>query len=114
MQETKNIPHYRDLFLRDLKIKEQAIRFIGVVKGIEENVIQIEDENKTVNIDIGKHTVKPKTLKQGDQVRVFAIIKIDEEAKRYYIKANIIQDMNLLNFETYRKVKKLKQELGYG
>jgi len=95
--------------IKDIKNDDVRIQVTGYIKDIiEKEQIILDDKTGQINIDIKNLDFRNK---ENDLINVIGelVISMDGDKK---IMAEIIQDMNKLNFEYYLKLYELKKEYG--
>ncbi|MFX1294688.1 MAG: hypothetical protein ACFFD2_07520 [Promethearchaeota archaeon] len=90
---------------QDLQKRIRVLGSIVDIKSIQDQVFAIlDDGTKQIQINI-KETIP---LKSGNHIRVFGILGKNEKDE-YIIEAEIIQDMNSLDIEFYKRVQDVKR-----
>ena len=98
--------------IKDIQMDDVEIQVTGYVKenSPEDNEIIIDDKTGTLTVDIGE--IKDLELNDDDLINVIGEIKMNMDGEQT-INAQIIQDMNDLNFEYYTQLYEIKKDLIY-
>ena len=93
--------------IKDIKNTDERIQVTGYIKKFEENFITLDDESGQIQVNITNVDFK---FQVNDLVNVIGNIELKSDGK-YILQAEIIQDMNNLNFKYYQQLYQLKKEL---
>ena len=93
--------------IKDIKNSDEKIQVTGYVKSLAEDHFILNDKSDEIKVDFETFEMK---LKENDLVNVIGVLIISVEGEKT-INAEIIQDMNNLNFKYYQKLYQLKKEL---
>ena len=93
--------------IKDIKNTDERIQVTGYIKKNENNFIIIDDQSGQIQVDITGVDFK---FKLDDLINVIGNIELKSDGK-YILQAEIIQDMNNLNFKYYKQLYQLKKEL---
>jgi len=94
--------------VRDVKNEDLRIQITGYVKNVIENdQFILDDKTGEISVDIKEFDFNSKN---DDLVNVIGDLIISTDGKKM-IQADIIQDMNKLNFNYYQKLYEIKLEL---
>ncbi len=93
--------------IEDIKNTDERIQVTGYVKNIKEDHFILDDESDEIEVNITNFDFK---FKENDLINVIGDLTISVDGKKI-INADIIQDMNKLNFKYYQKLYQLKKEL---
>jgi uncharacterized protein YdeI (BOF family) len=94
--------------IKDIKNDDIRIQVTGYIKEIIDNeYFLLDDKTGTLKVIISKIEF---SSKKNDLVNVIGDLNINMEGEKE-LEADIIQDMNKLNFEYYQKLYQIKKEL---
>lgn len=93
--------------IEDIKNSDERIQVTGYVKSIADDYFVLDDESDKIKVNIKNLEFK---YKEKDLINVIGDLSITVEGEKL-INAEIIQDMNKLNFKYYQKLYQLKKEL---
>ena len=94
--------------IRDVKNEDERIQITGYVKNIVENDhIILEDKTGHIKVSIKNIDFN---FKEKNLVNIIGNLMIKTDGEKI-IDADIVQDMNNLNFDYYTKLYELKKEL---
>jgi uncharacterized protein YdeI (BOF family) len=95
--------------IKDIGIDDERIQVTGYIKTrIDDNNIVLED--KTGEIKVNIISIENFSFKEKDLINVIGDLEFHSTGEKHII-ADIVQDMNKLNFEYYKKLYQLKKEL---
>ena len=94
--------------IRDVKNEDERIQITGYVKDLVEND-HIILEDKTGNIKVNIKNIDF-IFKEKNLVKIIGNLMIKTDGEKI-IDADIVQDMNKLNFDYYYKLYELKKDL---
>jgi uncharacterized protein YdeI (BOF family) len=95
--------------IKDIKNDDERIQVTGYVKDIIENErFVLDDKSGEISIDIKNIDFQ---FKRDDLINVIGDLIINMDGEKFIV-AEIIQDMNELNFEYYIKLYELKKKYG--
>ena len=91
----------KDIMIKDISPeKDVRVRIVGTI--IDKTSASITVDDSSANEEILALEELTNDFKQGDVVRVFCRVTALE--KGYQLQAELIQDMNELDIEKYRKI----------
>jgi uncharacterized protein YdeI (BOF family) len=94
--------------IKDIKNDDIRIQITGYIREIINNEYFIlDDKTGTLKVIIGELDF---SFKKNDLVNVIGNLNIKMEGEKE-LEADIIQDMNKLNFEYYQKLYQIKKDL---
>jgi len=94
--------------VKDISVNDERIQITGYVKSwVSDNQIIIND--KTGEIKVNITSIDDFKFKENDLINVIGDLEFHSSGEKV-LNADIIQDMNKLNFEYYRKLYQLKKE----
>jgi uncharacterized protein YdeI (BOF family) len=93
--------------IKDITNNDDRIQITGYIKSIESEYIFLDDKTGEVRINIKDLAFNHK---KNDLINVIGNLIINTAGEKF-IQADIIQDMNKLNFKYYMKLYELKKEL---
>ena len=99
--------HAKQRIIEDIKNSDERIQVTGYIKNIEVDYFILNDESDEIKVNIENFDFKSK---EKDLINVIGDLIISVEGEKI-INAEIIQDMNKLNFKYYQKLYQLKKEL---
>ncbi|TFG08350.1 MAG: hypothetical protein EU539_02645 [Promethearchaeota archaeon] len=99
----------RQRIVKDIENDDTKIQITGYVRDIDENSFILDDESGEIKVNL-KIKEDEKKFKNGDLVNVIGNIVLKSSGEKT-LDAQIIQDMNKLNFKYYKKLYELKKEL---
>ena len=95
--------------IKDISIDDERIQVTGYIKKkIDDNHIILNDKTGEINVNI--KGVENFNFKTDDLINVIGDLEFKSSGEKL-INADIIQDMNKLNFEYYQKLYQIKKEL---
>ena len=95
----------KNIMIKDISPdKDVRVRITGVIIDKTPNSLVVDDSS--ANAEILAQEELTKDFKQGDTVRVFCRVTALE--KGYQLQAELIQNMNDLDIEKYRKIVSLR------
>ncbi|UCD00894.1 MAG: hypothetical protein JSV23_08400 [Promethearchaeota archaeon] len=104
-----SLPSAKQRIIKDIAIDDDRIQVTGYIKSkINDNHIVLDD--KTGEISVNIIGIDDFNFKENDLINVIGDLELQSSGEKL-INADIIQDMNKLNFEYYRKLYELKKEL---
>ncbi len=101
------IKYAKQRIIEDIKNSDERIQVTGFVKSTAEDHFILNDETDEIKVNIKNLEFKSK---EKDLINVIGDLIITVEGEKI-INAEIIQDMNKLNFKYYQKLYQLKKEL---
>jgi len=99
--------HAKQRIIEDIKNSDERIQVTGYIKNIEVDYFILNDKSDEIKVNIENFDFKSK---EKDLINVIGDLIISVEGEKI-INAEIIQDMNKLNFKYYQKLYQLKKEL---
>lgn len=102
--------HAAERIIKDLKNDDIRVQITGYVRQLKDNQFMLDDETGNIEVDFKTAENYMNGIKEGDLVNVIGelILSVGGEMS---IKAEIIQNMNKLNFKYHQKLYELKKEL---
>lgn len=97
----------RQRIIKDIKNIDERIQITGYIKNIEEEFIDLDDESGKIQVNIRNIDFK---YNENDLVNIIGDIELQSDGKMI-LQAEIIQDMNKLNFKYYKQLYQLKKEI---
>lgn len=95
--------------IKDITIDDERIQVTGYIKNrVNDSHIILED--KTGDINVSLKTIDDFNFKEDDLINVIGDLELQATGEKV-INADIVQDMNTLNFEYYQKLYQVKKEL---
>lgn len=99
--------HAIQRIIEDIKNSDERIQVTGYIKNIEVDYFILDDKSDEIKVNIENFDFKST---EKDLINVIGDLTISVEGEKI-INAEIIQDMNKLNFKYYQKLYQLKKEL---
>ena len=97
-------PYAKQRIIKDLVSDDNRIQVTGYVESrINNNQLILDDKTGKINVNITN--IENFNFKDNDLINVIG------DLKGKVINAEIVQDMNKLNFEYYQKLYQIKKEL---
>ncbi|MFX1310541.1 MAG: hypothetical protein ACFE8C_12640 [Promethearchaeota archaeon] len=95
--------------IKDISLDDERIQITGYIKSrINDNHIILDD--KTGEIKVNLISIDGFNFKENDLVNVIGDLEFQSSGEKL-INADIVQDMNKLNFEYYQKLYQIKKDL---
>jgi uncharacterized protein YdeI (BOF family) len=95
--------------IKDISIDDERIQITGYIKSrITDNQFVLDDKSGEINVSL--INVDDFTFKEKDLINVIGDLEILTSGEKK-LNADIVQDMNKLNFEYYQKLYQMKKEL---
>ena len=95
--------------IKDIKNDDFRIQIIGYVKKVlDNNFILLTDKTGEIKVNLKDIEFK---FKENDLINVIGDLNINTKGEMEF-SADIVQDMNNLNFKYYIKLYELKKEIG--
>jgi len=95
--------------IKDISIDDERIQVTGYIKSrINDKKIILDD--KTGEITVNLTNIDIFNFKENDLVNVIGDLEFQSTGEKL-INADIVQDMNKLNFEYYQKLYQIKKDL---
>ncbi|NVM35195.1 MAG: hypothetical protein HWN81_06345 [Candidatus Lokiarchaeota archaeon] len=102
-------PYAKQRIIKDIVIDDERIQVTGYIKNrINDNQIILKD--KTGEIIVNFISINDFNFKENDLINVIGDLELQSTGEKV-INADIVQDMNKLNFKYYQKLYKIKKEL---
>ncbi|KKN35864.1 hypothetical protein LCGC14_0779530 [marine sediment metagenome] len=101
--------HYaKQRIVKEITNDDERIQVTGYIKNrIDNENIMLDDKTGEVKVKLIK--IDDFNFKENDLINVIGDLELQSNGEKV-INADIIQDMNKLNFEYYQKLYKLKKE----
>lgn len=94
--------------VKEITNNDERIQVTGYIKNrIDNENIMLDDKTGEVKVKLIK--IEDFNFKENDLINVIGDLELQSNGEKV-INADIIQDMNKLNFEYYQKLYKLKKE----
>ncbi|MFW9988029.1 MAG: hypothetical protein ACFFC3_05180 [Candidatus Odinarchaeota archaeon] len=104
-----SIPYAKQRIIKDIASGDKRIQVTGYVKKrVNENQIILDDKTGVISVNL--MSIDNFRFKENDLINIIGDFEINSTGEKV-IKADIIQDMNKLNFEYYQKIYHIKKEL---
>ncbi len=95
--------------IKDISIDDERIQVTGYIKSRTSDK-QIILDDKTGEIKVNLISIDDFKFKENDLINVIGDIELHSSGEKL-LNAEIIQDMNKLNFDYYQKIYQIKKEL---
>lgn len=99
----------KNRIIKDVTNEDDRIQITGHVDDLDEEILRLSDNSGNIQVDTSE-VGEEISLKKGDLINVIGNLVITTKGEKI-LKADIIQDMNKLNFKYYLKLYELKKEL---
>ena len=96
--------------IKDVRNDDIRIQITGYVKKLENDYIILNDPTGEMKVDITNALDFIQNIKEKDLINVIGNLVINVDGEKA-IQADIIQDMNKLNFNYYLKLYELKKKM---
>ena len=109
MEYERKEHHYaKQRMIKDITDEDVRIQVTGYFKEkIDEDLIVLDDHTGDIKVNLKNVNFK---FKRNDLINVIGDLNIKVSGEKE-LEADIIQDMNNLNFEYYKKIYEIKKEL---
>lgn len=95
--------------VKDISNNDMRIQVTGYIKSlIDEDIIMLDDKSGEVRVN--KANIDNFKYKKNDLINVIGDLEFHSDGEKT-INAEIVQDMNKLNFEYYQKIYQIRKEL---
>ena len=95
--------------VKDITNDDERIQVTGYIKNrIDDNHIELNDKTGDVRVKLAE--LDDFNFKINDLINVIGDLEIHSSGEKI-LNAEIIQDMNKLNFDYYQKIYKIKKEM---
>ena len=95
--------------IKDISIDDERIQVTGYIKSrINDNQIILNDESGEIIVNL--MNIDGFNFKENDLINVIGDLEFQSSGEKL-INADIVQDMNKLNFEYYQKLYQIKKDL---
>ena len=95
--------------IKDISIDDERIQVTGYIKSrINDNQIILDDESGQIIVNL--MNIDGFNFKENDLINVIGDLEFQSSGEKL-INADIVQDMNKLNFEYYQKLYQIKKDL---
>ncbi|MFX0002058.1 MAG: hypothetical protein ACFE9J_01110 [Candidatus Hermodarchaeota archaeon] len=95
--------------IKDISIEDERIQVTGYIKTkINDNQIILEDKSGELIVNL--MSINDFKFKENDLINVIGDLEFQSSGEKL-LNADVVQDMNKLNFEYYQKLYQLKKEL---
>jgi len=106
--ERKEHQYAKQRVVKDIADEDVRIQVTGYFKEkIDERLIVLDDQTGDIKVNLKDIEFK---FKQNDLINVIGDLNIKVNGEKE-LEADIIQDMNNLNFDYYKKIYEIKKEL---
>jgi hypothetical protein len=95
--------------IKDISIEDERIQVTGYIK-IKINDNQIVLDDKSGELIVNLISINDFKFKENELINVIGDLEFQSSGEKL-LNADIVQDMNKLNFEYYQKLYHLKKEL---
>ncbi len=103
-----SFPYAKQRMIKDISIDDERIQVTGYIKSrISDNQIILHDKTSEINVNL--ISVDDFKFKENDLINVIGDLEFQSSGEKLII-ADIVQDMNKLNFEYYQKLYQIKKE----
>ncbi|MFX1377553.1 MAG: hypothetical protein ACFFA4_00525 [Promethearchaeota archaeon] len=99
----------RQRMIKDISIDDERIQVTGYIKSIKSNA-QIILNDETGDLIVNPISIDDFKFKENDLINVIGDLEFQSSGEKI-LNADIVQDMNKLNFEYYQKLYHIKKEL---
>ena len=96
--------------IKDIKNDDVRIQITGYVKEIKNEIITLDDKSGNIRVDFKEAIGYVKNISKNDLINVIGDLNLSMDGAKV-ITAQIIQDMNKLNFTYYKKLYEIRKEL---
>ncbi len=104
-----SLQYAKKRIIKDIALDDERIQVTGYIKNkIDDNHILLNDKTGEINVNI--KGVENFNFKVNDLINVIGDLEFQSSGEKL-INADIVQDMNKLNFEYYQKLYQIKKEL---
>ena len=104
-----SLQYAKKRIIKDIALDDERIQVTGYIKNkIDDTHIILNDKTGEINVNI--KSVENFNFKVNDLINVIGDLEFQSSGEKL-INADIVQDMNKLNFEYYQKIYQLKKEL---
>ncbi len=102
-------PYAKQRIIKDIVIDDKRIQVTGYIKNrINNNQIVLQDKTGEINVNL--KSINDFNFKENDLINVIGDLKSQSTGEKV-INADIVQNMNNLNFEYYQKLYQIKKKL---
>ncbi|MFX1304639.1 MAG: hypothetical protein ACFE9X_14900 [Promethearchaeota archaeon] len=103
-----SIQSAKQRIIKDIGIDDERIQVTGYIKSrINDDHIVLDDNSGEIRVNI--IGIDDFNFKENDLINVIGDLELQSSGEKV-LNADIIQDMNKLNFEYYQKLYELKKE----
>lgn len=104
-----SFPYAKQRMIKDISIDDERIQVTGYIKSrISDNQIILYDKTGEINVNL--ISFDDFKFKENDLINVIGDLELQSSGEKV-LNADIVQDMNKLNFEYYQKLYQIKKEL---
>ena len=104
-----SIQHAKQRIIKDISNNDQRIQVTAYIKRkLDNEQILLNDKTGEINVIISD--INNFDFKDNDLINVIGDLEVNKNGEKI-IRADIIQDMNKLNFDYYQKIYQIKKEL---
>ncbi|MBD3341208.1 MAG: hypothetical protein GF353_19030 [Candidatus Lokiarchaeota archaeon] len=100
-------PYAKQKIIEDVTTEDTRVQITGYVKSIEQNSIVLDDTTGNIEVDVENVDFQFKT---DDLINVIGELTINVKGQKILI-AEIVQNMEKLNFKYYLKLYHVKKDL---
>ncbi len=95
--------------IKDISIDDERIQVTGYIKSrVSDKQIVLDDKTGEINVNL--MSINDFKFKENDLINIIGDIEFQSSGEKVF-NADIVQDMNKLNFEYYQKIYQIKKEL---
>jgi uncharacterized protein YdeI (BOF family) len=103
------VQYAKQRIIKDITVDDERIQVTGYLKNkIDNELFVLDDDTGKINVNFNR--IDNFNFKTNDLINVIGDLELHSSGEKL-INADIIQDMNKLNFEYYQKIYQLKKEL---
>ncbi|MGV9171906.1 MAG: hypothetical protein ACOC44_10585 [Promethearchaeia archaeon] len=96
--------------INDIKTNDLNIQITGYIENKDQENLMLNDKTGRIKVNYEDAVGYVENIQKEDLVNVIGELIIDMDGEKS-VKAQIIQNMNGLNFEYYKKLYKIKKEI---
>ncbi|MFX0022604.1 MAG: hypothetical protein ACFE9S_09770 [Candidatus Hermodarchaeota archaeon] len=95
--------------VKDISLDDERIQVTGYIKSrVSDKQIVLDDKTGEINVNL--MSIDEFKFKENDLINVIGDIEFQSSGEKV-LNADIVQDMNKLNFDYYQKMYQIKKEL---
>ncbi|MFW9971748.1 MAG: hypothetical protein ACFFDF_16270 [Candidatus Odinarchaeota archaeon] len=105
-----SLQYARQRIIKDISLDDERIQITGYIKKrINDNQIILNDKTGEINVNLTR--IDDFKFNENDLINVIGDLEFQSSGEKV-LNADIVQDMNKLNFAYYLKLYQLKKEIG--